>query len=167
MHQETFLTNPRSWVSLAFVIFFVVFGRKIWAALTGLLDNHTKAVQSRLDEATRLRAEAEAMLTVARARQAQAEAEAQALIEGAHRQAAEVTEAARAEAVSAAARRERMATDRIAAAEKAAVAEVRAAAVEIATEAASRIMASGVAGDAEIVDRSIAGLPAALGRRAA
>ena len=169
MHEETLFSNPRTWVGIAFIIFFVIFGRKMWKALVDLLDNHGKVVRSHLDEAARLRAEAESMLESARQRRVQAEAEASALVEGAQRQAAQVAEAARAEAEATAARRERMATDRIAAAEKAAVAEVRAAAVDIATEAASRIMTSGLGTetDAAIVDRSIAGLPAALGRRAA
>lgn len=169
MHEETFFGNPRTWVAIAFVIFFVIFGRTMWRALAKLLDNHTEAVQGHLDEATRLRREAENLLAAARTRQTEAEAEAKALVEGAQRQATAVAEAARAEAEATAKRRERMATDRIAAAEKAAVAEVRAAAVEIATEAASRLMATGVdaGADAAIIDRSIATLPTALARRAA
>ena len=169
MHEETLLSNPRTWVGIAFIIFFVIFGRRMWQALAKMLDNHGQVVRNQLDEAARLRSEAEAMLVAAQKRRVQAEAEANALVEGAHRQAAQVAEAARAEAEAAASRRERMATERIAAAEKAAVAEVRAAAVDIATEAASRIMASGLGPDtdAAIVDRSIAGLPTALGRRAA
>ena len=66
-------------------------------------------------------------------------------------------------------RRERMAHERIAAAEQAAVNEVRQTAADIATRAAQDVIAATLSpeDDARIIDRAIAGLPAALVRRAA
>ena len=169
-HNESLLTDPKTWIAVAFVIFCVLFGRKIWTALTGVLDRRAETIRAELDEAARLRAEAEAMLRDARAQRETALADAKSLLEGARAEAARVAEAARAEAQAAAGRRERMAMDRIAAAEKAAVSDVRLAAADIAARAAERVIAANLSPEAGagLVDRAIQGLPAALsGRRAA
>jgi F-type H+-transporting ATPase subunit b len=164
MHEESFFGNPRTWVGLAFILFFVFFGRMLWGALSKLLDDHTAAVQAELDEASRLRREAEAMLRDAEQRRTAAMAEAKALIENAQAQAERVAAATAAEAEASAARRERMATDRIAAAEKAAMDEVRQTAAEVATIAARQMLAEGLTADADagLIDHAISALPAAL-----
>ncbi|CAH2599610.1 ATP synthase subunit b 2 [Rhodovastum atsumiense] len=169
MHGESFFSDPRSWIAVAFVIFFVLFGGKIWAALASLLDKRAAAIRAELAEAQRLRSEAEALLRDASARRDEAVAEAKALLEGAKAEAARLAVAAEAEAKSAANRRERMALDRITAAEKAALDEVRRAAADVASTAAEAVIREEVTvdADAKLVDRAIAGLPTALGRRAA
>jgi len=169
MHWSGPLADPETWVAIAFVIFVLLFGSKLWEALVGMLDKRAEAVRAELAEAARLRSEAEAMLQDARARREQAVADAKRLLEGATAEAARIAEAAAAEARSSAQRRERMALDRIAAAEKAAVTAVRLAATEIATAAAERLIRSELdeKADAALVDRAIASLPQALSRRAA
>src|SRR5215469_13208641 len=120
MHEEPgFFAEPRNWVFIAFVLFFVIFGRKLWSALAQMLDDRAAKVRAELEEAARLRQEAEAMLGEAEARRA------------------------------AALRREQMALDRIAAAEKAAVDDVRLTAVEVATVAARQVIAEGLSADAD------------------
>lgn len=168
-HHESFFGNPRTWVAVAFVIFVVLFGRKLWGALTGILDKRAEAIRAELDEAARLRREAEAMLQEARARREAALREAEQMLARAQAEAQRATAAAAAEAAAAAARREKMAIDRIAAAEKAAVNEVRVAAAEVATRAARQVLASGFGAeaDAPLIDRAIQQLPAALGARRA
>ncbi len=171
MHGHgSFFEDPRSWVAIAFVIFFVLFGRKIWAALTGMLDQRAAAIQAELDEARRLRQEAEAMLKDAATRRQAALADAQRLLEGAKAEAERVTKAAAAEAEASSKRREQMALDRIAAAEKAAVDEVRMTAADIATRAAASVIGNTLSPTTStaLVDQAIAGLaPALAGRRAA
>ncbi len=164
-----FFGEPRSWVAIAFVIFFVVFGARMWKTLAAMLDAHASRIRQDLDEAARLRQEAEAMLADARKRREQALGEARSLIEAAHGEAVRVAEQARADAEGAARRREQMAHDRIAAAEKAAVTEVRQAAADVASRAAQEVIAATLSAeaDATLIDRAIAGLPAALVRRAA
>jgi F-type H+-transporting ATPase subunit b len=164
--HESFFQDPRSWVAIAFVIFFVLFGKKIWAALTAMLDQHTAKIRAELDEAARLRAEAQTMLTEARIQREAALRDAKGLLEAAQAEAVRVGEQARADAEAAGRRREKMATDRIAAAEKAAVTEVRLAAADLASRAAERVIAETLSaeGDSPLVDSAIAGLPAALGR---
>ena len=167
MHEESFITEPRTWVATAFVLFFVLFGRKLWAALAGMLDARAAAVRAELEEAARLRREAEAMLRDAEQSRSQALAEAKALIEGAKAEAVRVSAAAMAEAEASAKRREQMAVDRIAAAEKAAVDEVRLTAVEVATVAARHVIADGLTADADarLIDQAITRLPSALAQR--
>ena len=163
-HDEGFWSDPRSFVALAFVIFFVIFGRKIWAALTGMLDKRADEVRAELAEAQRLRQEAEAMLRSANQQREAAIADAQALLSGAKTEATRLANAAAADAEASAKRREQMAMDRIAAAEKAAIDEVRMIAADVATTAAREIIRDGLTAeaDAALVDRAITGLPAAL-----
>ncbi len=168
-HHESFFANPRTWIGLAFFIFYAIFGRKIWAAITGMLDKRAATIRAELEEASRLRTEAEAMLRDAQAQREQAAKDAQVMLDNARTEAANVAEAARKEAAEAAKRRERMAMDRIGAAEKAAVTEVRQAAADIAARAAEHLLSRdfGAEQDAELVDRGIQGLPAALASRRA
>lgn len=163
-HDEGFWSDPRSFVALAFVIFFVIFGRKIWGVLTGMLDKRADEVRAELAEAQRLRQEAEAMLRAANQQREAAIADAQALLTGAKAEATRLATAAAADAEASAKRREQMAMDRIAAAEKAAIDDVRMIAADIATTAARDIIRDGLTAeaDAALVDRAITGLPAAL-----
>ena len=56
MHEEPgFFAEPRNWVIIAFVLFFVLFGRKLWSALAKMLDDRAAKVRTELDEAARLR----------------------------------------------------------------------------------------------------------------
>jgi F-type H+-transporting ATPase subunit b len=169
MHEESFFANPRTWVGVAFVLFVVIFGRRIWKALVDMLDKRTAAVQRELGEARRLRQEAEAMLADASRRREAALAEAKVMLERAHAEAERLSVATAAEAEAAARRREKMAMDRIAAAEKAAVDEVRFAAAEIATVAAERVIRENLTPDADahLVDHAIGSLAGALAPRRA
>ena len=95
MHEEPgFFAEPRNWVIIAFVLFFAIFGRKLWSALAAILDDRAAKVRAELEEAARLRLEAEAMLRDAESHRAEALRDAQALIEGAKAAAARVAAAA-------------------------------------------------------------------------
>lgn len=169
-HDAGFFASPHTWVLISFILFFVLFGRKIWGALSGMLDERAATVKAELEEAAKLRQEAEAMLRDAERRRAEAVDDAKAMIDGAQAEARRVAEATAAEAEASAKRREQMALDRIAAAEKAAVDEVRQTAAEIATAAARQVIAEGLSPEAgrRLIDQAIAQLPTQLaGRRAA
>ena len=89
MHQEaSFFADPKNWVMIAFFLFFILFGGKLWRALAGILDARTNSVRAELEEASRLRREAEAMLADAEKQRASALTEAKALIESARSSAA-------------------------------------------------------------------------------
>lgn len=168
-HEVSFFAEPKNWVVLAFFLFFILFGKKLWGALSGMLDARAVSVKAELEEASRLRREAEAMLRDAEKQRLDALAEAKALIAGARAEAERLTAATAAEAEASAKRREQMAIDRIGAAEKAAVDDVRLAAADIATTAARQVMAEGISADADavLIDQAIAQLPAALAARRA
>ncbi|TLU74693.1 F0F1 ATP synthase subunit B family protein [Lichenicoccus roseus] len=164
------LHEPRFWYSVAFVLFFVVLGRRIARPLLTILDNRAATVRQDLDEAARLKREAEQMLADAQRERDAALAEAAAMVERSRQEATRIAEQARQDADTSARRRERMAQDRIHAAERAAVDEVRSRAAEIASEAARAIVAEILTAehDSALIDRAIAALPSSLaGRRAA
>jgi F-type H+-transporting ATPase subunit b len=163
-HEESFFADPKNWVMIAFFLFFILFGKKIWGALSGLLDARGVAIKAEIEEANRLRQEAEAMLADAQKQRADALAEAKSLIEGAKVEAVRMATAAAEEAEASARRREKMAIDRIAAAEKAAVDDVRLAAADIATVAARNVLTEGFSAEADsvLIDQAITQLPAAL-----
>jgi F-type H+-transporting ATPase subunit b len=158
------LHNPEFWVLVSFLIFFGIFGLRLWRTLAGLLDGRAAAVRAELDEAAKLRAEAEQMLRDAQAARETALAEARDVLARSRAEAARVTQEAASQAETAAQRREQMALDRIAAAEKAVIAEVRQLAAEVATQAAQDVIASSLSpdDDADLVNDAIAGLPRAL-----
>lgn len=163
------LREPLFWYSVAFVLFFVVFGRRITRPLGALLDARAVRIRQELDEAARLRREAEQLLAEARREQLATIAAAKDMVERSRQQAARIAEDAKREAEVAAARREQLAQDRVRSAERAALAEVRARAAEIATEAARAAIARLMTGeqDQPVIDRAIAALPAALSKRTA
>jgi F-type H+-transporting ATPase subunit b len=169
MHEASFFAEPKNWVAIAFVIFFVLFGGRLWKVLAGMLDKHAASVRAELDEAGRLRREAEAMLADATKRRADAIEDARALLAGARVEAQRLAQAAARDAEAAGRRREKMAIDRIAAAEKAAVDEVRITAAEVACVAAERVIREGLTpeADAVLVDRAIPHIAAALAPRRA
>ncbi len=168
-HHDRFFADPRSWVAIAFVLFFVLLGPKLWKVATTMLDKRAETIRRELAEAERLRAEAEAMLKDANIRRAQAMTDASALLEGAKREAARLAAIAAADAEQTARRREKMAMDRIAAAEKAAVDEVRLAAADVAAAAARSVILENLTADAAggLIDGAIARLPQALSPRRA
>ena len=168
-HHESFWADPRTWVAVAFTIFFVIFGRTIVETVTGILDKRADDVRRELAAASALRTEAEAMLRDATAQRDAALRDAKAMMEQARGEAARVADAARTDAATAAKRREQTAIDRIAAAEKAAVTDVRLAAADIAARATQHVLTESfdAGADAPLIDRAIQGLPAALAARRA
>ena len=51
-----------AWVLIAFILFFVLVGKKLWSALTTNLDQRKKMIENELNEAKKLREEAQAEL---------------------------------------------------------------------------------------------------------
>lgn len=163
-HHVGFFSDPEGWVSIAFVIFVLLFGSKLWRALVGILDKRTETIRAELSEAADLKAEAERMLANARRQREEALAMAKKILDNAKIEAAELTQAAREEAQVVAQRRERMTLDRIAAAEKAALTDVRNAAADVASLAAQKAIADTLSGTADValIDRAIQELPKAF-----
>ncbi len=163
------LHEPRFWYSVAFVLFFLLAGPRMFRPLAAMLDGRAQQIRQDLDEAARLKREAEQMLAEARREREAALVEARQMVERSHQEAARIAEAARRETELQAQRRERMAQDRIHSAERAALGEVRGRAAEIATVAAQAVIRTMLTPEADsaLIDRAIAALPASLATRPA
>ena len=152
------------WVTVAVVLFLVVFGRKILGAIFGMVDTRSRGIQHELDEAQRLRREAESMLSAAERRQAEAMQAATEMLEHARARAERLAQDMARQAEEAQGRRERLMTERIHAAEANAVKEVRAAAASLAVDATARVLREtfGAAEDEATIDGAIEHVPGAL-----
>jgi F-type H+-transporting ATPase subunit b len=167
--RGNFFDKGTFWVTVAVLIFLALYGRKLVGFITAMLDQRANEIRRALDEAAALRREAEAMLREAEAKRAEASLQARAMIENAAREAERMAARLMQEAEDSAKRRERMAMDRITAAESDAVSGVRHAAASLAARAAEIVLRETVDAerDAALIDHAIAGIPAALSRRAA
>ena len=74
------MSDPKFWVAVSFVVFFLLLGKKIWGVLTAALDNKAEGIRRQLAEAAELRAQAERMLADAEAERAAASREAEELL---------------------------------------------------------------------------------------
>ena len=54
--------SQTAWVLIAFILFFVLVGKKLWSTLTSNLDQRKKMIENELNEAKKLREEAQAEL---------------------------------------------------------------------------------------------------------
>jgi F-type H+-transporting ATPase subunit b len=155
------LHNPEFWVAIGFAIFFILLGRTFWKLMKGGLDGRAAKVQEQLNEASALRAEAQRLLDLYRSKQEQAVKDAADILEAAKAQAEMMRQAGEAELKRTLAAREAQAMDRIALAEQAAIQSVKARAVEIAIRAATGLVAESIDKDgaAALVDRAIDDLP--------
>ena len=61
--------SQTAWVLIAFILFFVLVGKKLWSALTTNLDQRKKMIENELNEAKKLREEAQAELNASLKRQ--------------------------------------------------------------------------------------------------
>lgn len=157
------------WVTVAVVLFLVVFGRRMMGGIFGMVDARSRAIQHELDEAQRLRREAESMLAAAERRQAEAMQAATEMLEHARARAERLAHDMAEQAAEAQGRRERMVTERIHAAEANAVKEVRAAAATLAVDAAARVLREtfDAGQDEAAINAAIERIPSILGGRRA
>ena len=148
------------WVAVAFVLFFVLFGKKLWQALTGRLDERAERIRAELDQAVRLREEAQELLASYQRRQREAVAEAEDILAHARAEAERMTEEAKERIARQLARREQLAKDKIAQAEARALDDIRTRVVDIVIAATAQVIADGLdeARATALVDDAISGL---------
>lgn len=142
--------EPRFWESLAFVLFFIIFGRVLWRAITSKLDERADNVRSHLDEATRLRREAEQMLEDANREREHALQDAEQLIAASRAEAASLKERAAREAQETVARHEKQARERIEIAEQNALLDIRNEATRVTMKATRDVITEKLAQDPEL-----------------
>lgn len=134
------LEDPTAWVLVAFVLFFVMFGRKMFKAAGGALDSRSDKIRHDLEEARRLREEAETVLATYRKKYNESMQEAEEILARARNDANRMVENAEKELKVMLESRTRMARDKIAQAEKQAVQEVRDHVIDITVSAAKTLI---------------------------
>jgi F-type H+-transporting ATPase subunit b len=161
---EAFYEHPTFWVAVAFVLFFVLFGKKMGGVIAVMLDDRSAAIANQIEEATRLREEAQDMLASYEKKQHEALKEAESIVAAAKDEAERLAAEAAKQLDNNLKRSEQMAADRIAQAQAQAIAEVKAMAVDIAMDAAKRILTSDISATKAnaLIDESIKGLDGKL-----
>ncbi len=156
-----FLLAAENWVLLSFLIFVALLGRKIWTAVTGMLDKRAEEVKQKLDEAEALREEAQNTLAQYQRKQREALKEAEEILDDAKNQAQRMKEKAAQDLEAAIERRKQLAEAKIAQAEAEAIQEVKNKAVDIAMIAAEDLLRQTVtpAQQTTMIDQTIADLP--------
>ena len=161
-----FLSEPETWVAVAFVIFV---GVLIYAGahrtIIEALDRRAARIKAELDEARRLKEEAKALLAEYERKKGEAEQEAAGIIAGAKAEADRLAAEAKTKSEEFLARRTKLAETKIAQAEAQAVADVRNAAAEAAVAAAERVLADTVKGSKladELIAKGVAEVKAKL-----
>ena len=149
--------EPEFWVAVAFVIFVLLAGKKVYQAVGKMLDDRAARIRAELSEAERLRAEAEKLLAEYQRKQREAMKDTEAIIAAAREEAARLRKEAAANLEAQVKRRERAAVEQIAQAEAHAVAEVRNQAIELAVNAAKLALAESLdpARAGTLIDRSL------------
>ncbi|WP_395713437.1 hypothetical protein [Reyranella sp.] len=157
-------SDPAFWVAVAFVIFFALAGKVLWARISDMLDKRAAAISKALADAERLRNEALKAKADAERTLTQAASESAAILQQAKEEAGRMQARAAASLESAVALREQQALDRIAQSEAAATKEVRDTAVDVALSATRALLREQVGSPSTTkqVDDAIAELPRRL-----
>lgn len=157
---EEILSNPETWIVVAFVLFIAVFLRYLAPKIGQGLDARADKIREQLEQASRLRAEAEALLASYQLAQEKLLKEAESIIETAKRDAITLRVHAAEELKIALDRRSQQAQEKIARAEAEAVSAIRSRIIETATERARGILAERgqSQSEAQTVDRALAAI---------
>ncbi len=160
--QESFLSNPETWVAVAFLLFVVLIGRILYAKITEMLDKRSAGISASLASAETLRGEALKAKADAEKTLAQATAEAEAILSQAREEVQRMQARAAQSLENAIALREQQALDRIAQSEAAAAKQVRDSAVDMALSATRARLRERVGTGGAGVEESIAEVPRRL-----
>ncbi|MFO1159280.1 MAG: ATP synthase F0 subunit B [Reyranellaceae bacterium] len=157
-------SDPAFWVAVAFVIFFALAGKILWARIAEMLDKRKAAIEKALADAGRLRDEAAKAKAEAERTLAQATSEGAAILQQAKEEAQRMKGRAVASLEAAVALREQQALDRIAQSEAAATKQVRDTAVDVALSATRALLREQVGSPrtGQQIDEAIAELPRRL-----
>ena len=139
--------DPTFWVAIAFILFFVLL---IWLKVPGMiaaqLDKRAEQIEAEIREAEKLREEAQDLLATYQRKQREAEAEIEKITNAAREEAARMQKNGAERLEQSLARREKLATDRIAQVEAQAIDDIRRVAVDMAMNATCEVVAGSVSG---------------------
>jgi F-type H+-transporting ATPase subunit b len=153
------------WAFIGLVLFLALLGYLgVFRKLTGFLDGRASRIARELEEAKRLREEAQALLAEYQKKRLAAEKEAADIVETAKAEAVRMAEEAEESLKELIARRTKSTETKIAQAETQALAEVKSLAADVAVRAATTILQTKVSGKVagDLVAKSIADVKARL-----
>jgi F-type H+-transporting ATPase subunit b len=133
--------NVLFWEGLAFVIFIAVAAKMGGKRITAALDARSDAIRDELDQARRLREEAQSLLAEYQRKRRNAEKEADEIVEHAKDEAVTLRAQAERKLEENLARRTRLAEEKIGRAEAQAIQDVRNIAIDVAVAAAQKLIA--------------------------
>jgi F-type H+-transporting ATPase subunit b len=133
--------NVLFWEGLAFVIFIAVAAKMGGKRITAALDARSDAIRDELDQARRLREEAQSLLAEYQRKRRDAEKEADEIVEHAKEEAVALRAQAERKLEENLARRTALAEEKIARAEAQAIQDVRNTAIDVAVAAAQKLIA--------------------------
>jgi len=136
--------STKFFVGLSFVLFFVIFGKKLLKVTNAALDERSQKIHDQIEEATRLREEAQDLLASYEKKQHEALKEAENIVAAARDEAQRLSLEAAAQLDANLKRAEQVAQDRIAQAEAQAIADVRTLAVDVAIAATKQILTDNI-----------------------
>lgn len=132
--------DPSTWVLIAFILFFILFGKKIAKLINSALDERRESIDSKIKEATLMREEAQKLLHNIKQKHLEAEALSQKIIEHARRESERMRSEAGKEVDDFLKHREKLIEERINYAESQAVQDIRNHAIQIAIDTAEKIL---------------------------
>ena len=152
--------NPGFWVAVAFVIFVLIFARPVWKFSVKSLDKKINAIETSIEEATKLREEAQDLLASYKRKLATAEKEAEDIIGQAREEALTIKAKMTKDLKSSLSRREKLALDRISQAENDATSEVRTMITDVALLATRQLLIENIDNKKadELINKSIVDL---------
>ena len=152
--------NPGFWVAVAFVIFVLIFARPVWKFSVKSLDKKINAIETSIEEATKLREEAQDLLASYKRKLATAEKEAEDIIGQAREEALTIKAQMAKDLKSSLSRREKLALDRISQAENDATSEVRTMITDVALLATRQLLIENIDNKKadELINKSIVDL---------
>ena len=133
--------NVLFWEGLAFVIFIAVAAKMGGKRIIAALDARSDAIRDELDQARRLREEAQSLLAEYQRKRRDAEKEADEIVEHAKKEAIALRAEAERKLEENLARRTRLAEEKIGRAEAQAIQDVRNTAIDVAVAAAQKLIA--------------------------
>ncbi len=150
------------WFLVSFVLFFILFGRTIWASVRSGLDDRAKRIEGDIQDAMRMKEQAQELLEQIKVKQLESGKHAESIINHAKLEAERLRSEAAQELDEYMKHREQLLEQRIDFAEKEAIKDIRDTAAKMAVEASEKIMKKVVTDkvDGEVADRAIGELAA-------
>ncbi len=156
--------DPAFWVAVAFVVFVAAVAKKVYVAVTVMLDDRAAKIKDELDRAVQLREEAQALLASYQRQQRDSEKETEQILAQARTMAETEIAEAKTKLDEVLERRRRTAQEKITQAEARAIADIQTRIIDVALAATTQVIADTLDEKRSqvLVDQAIDGLESRL-----